>query len=399
MMHLDHTLELLNQLSQLTLSNEMPTTVLELAELGADPEALAAQVHALVTEGQLHNQTSWAAHMTAPISPQSLFGQLLSSLHNGNLLSPELYPALAAIEQQVINWLCQLFKQQHGHFTAGGSYGNLEALWQAKLANNRSRIVYASTAAHYSINKACQLLDLELRLIPCHDNDKMNADELRSACLAAAPAAIIATAGTPAAGAFDPLDDCILSAHQYQAWCHIDAAWGGYLRLLPEYEQLFGQHLAKADSLCFDPHKAWAQPKPASILLYQRPISPMMPIEADYLQQAPSDSLTGSRGGEAFLPLWFTIASLGVDALRQQSRLPLIEAQHFAEQLADKTTWPIYTSATGIVCFETQKDLTELVKLGVLSQAKRAEKSVYRLVFTSTLVRANALITQLQPYF
>lgn len=399
MTHLDRTLELLNQLSQLTLSNQMPTTVWELGELGADPEALAAQVHALVTEGQLHNQTSWAAHMTAPISPQSLFGQLLSSLHNGNLLSPELYPALAAIEQQVINWLCQLFKQQHGHFTAGGSYSNLEALWQAKQANNRSRIVYASTAAHYSINKACQLLDLDLRLIPCHDNDKMNADELRSACLSAAPAAIIATAGTPAAGAFDPLDDCILLAQRYQAWCHIDAAWGGYLCLLPEYNQLFGQYLTKADSLCFDPHKAWAQPKPASILLYQRPISPMMPVEAGYLQQPPSASLTGSRGGEAFLPLWYTIASLGIDALRQQSRLPLLEAQHFAAQLADKTTWPIYTSPTALVCFQTEKDLTQLVKLGVLSQAKRGHKAVYRVVFTSTLVSANALLTQLQPYF
>jgi glutamate/tyrosine decarboxylase-like PLP-dependent enzyme len=399
MTHLDSTLELLEQLNHFKLSDEIPESVIELAEHGADPEAIMAQVHALIIEGQLHHQATWAAHMTAPISPQSLFGQILSSLHNGNLLSPELYPALAAIEQQVINWLCQLFKQQYGHFTAGGSYGNLEALWQAKQANPETRIVYASTAAHYSINKACQLLDLDLRLIPCNDNEQMNADVLQSACLAAAPMAIIATAGTPAAGAFDPLDDCILLAQQHQAWCHIDAAWGGNLRLLPEYDQLFGQYLAKANSLCFDPHKAWAQPKPASILLYQRPISPMMPIEADYLQQAPSASLTGSRGGEVFLPLWFTIASLGVDALRQQSRLPLIQAQRFAEQLADRTTWPIYTSPTGIVCFETQKDLTELVKLGVLSQAKRAHKKVYRVVFTSTLVRANALITQLQPYF
>lgn len=399
MTHLDHTLEFLTQLSRLTLSGERPVAVLELAEHAADPEVLAGQVQALIAEGQLHHQASWAAHMTAPISPQSLFGQLLSSLHNGNLLSPELYPALAAIEQQVVNWLCQLFKQQQGHFTAGGSYGNLEALWQAKQANNSSRIVYASTAAHYSINKACQLLDLDLRLIPCHDNDQMNADALRRACLAATPIAIVATAGTPATGAFDPLDHCILVAQQYQAWCHIDAAWGGYLRLLPEYDPLFGQYLAKASSLCFDPHKAWAQPKPASVLLYQRPITPMMPIEADYLQQAPSASLTGSRGGEAFLPLWFTIASLGVDALRQQSRLPLIEAQRFAERLADRTTWPIYTSATAIVCFETQKDLTDLVNFGILSQAKRADKAVYRVVFTSTRVNANALITQLQPYF
>ena len=399
MIPLDKILSMLEHLNQFKLSDEGPSSFIELGEKGADQDTLAAQIHTLIAEGQLHDQPTWAAHMTASVSPQSLFGQILSSLHNGNLLSPELYPVLAAIEEQIITWLCQLFEQQYGHFTAGSSYGNLEALWQAKQANPHSRIIYASTAAHYSINKACQLLDLELRTIPCDSESKINIEYLRSACLAKSPMAIVATAGTPAAGAFDTLDDCILLAQKYQAWCHIDAAWGGSLRLLPECGQLFGQHLAKADSLCFDPHKGWAQPKPSSILLYQRPMTPMMSINADYLQQPPAASLTGSRGGEAFLPLWFTIASLGVKTLREQSRFPLIQAQHFAKQLANRTAWPIYTSPSGIVCFEAPKDLTGLVKTGILSQAKITRKSVYRAVFISTLVRSEELISHLEPYF
>ena len=397
MIPLDKILSMLEHLNQFKLSDEGPSSFIELGEKGADQDTLAAQIHTLIAEGQLHDQPTWAAHMTASVSPQSLFGQILSSLHNGNLLSPELYPVLAAIEEQIITWLCQLFEQQYGHFTAGSSYGNLEALWQAKQANPHSRIIYASTAAHYSINKACQLLDLELRTIPCDSESKINIEYLRSACLAKSPMAIVATAGTPAAGAFDTLDDCILLAQKYQAWCHIDA--GGSLRLLPECGQLFGQHLAKADSLCFDPHKGWAQPKPSSILLYQRPVFPMMSIDANYLQQPPAASLNGSRGGEAFLPLWFTIASLGVKTLREQSRFPLAQAQHFAEQLADRTSWPIYTSPSGIVCFEAPKDLTGLVKTGILSQAKITRKSVYRAVFISTLVRSEELISHLEPYF
>ena len=399
MIPLDKILSMLEHLNQFKLSDEGPSSFIELGEKGADQDTLAAQIHTLIAEGQLHDQPTWAAHMTASVSPQSLFGQILSSLHNGNLLSPELYPVLAAIEEQIITWLCQLFEQQYGHFTAGSSYGNLEALWQAKQANPHSRIIYASTAAHYSINKACQLLDLELRTIPCDSESKINIEYLRSACLAKSPMAIVATAGTPAAGAFDTLDDCILLAQKYQAWCHIDAAWGGSLRLLPECGQLFGQHLAKADSLCFDPHKGWAQPKPSSILLYQRPVFPMMSIDANYLQQPPAASLNGSRGGEAFLPLWFTIASLGVKTLREQSRFPLAQAQHFAEQLADRTSWPIYTSPSGIVCFEAPKDLTALVKIGILSQAKIAHKAVYRAVFISSLVCSEELVSHLEPYF
>ena len=399
MISLDKILSMLEHLNQFKLSDEGPYSFIELGEQGADQDTIAALVHTLITEGQLHDQSTWAAHMTASVSPQSLFGQILSSLHNGNLLSPELYPVLAAIEQQIITWLCQLFDQQYGHFTAGSSYGNLEALWQAKQANPHTRIIYASTAAHYSINKACQLLDLDLRTIPCNSESQINIEGLRSACQAATPMAIVATAGTPAAGAFDPLDDCILLAQKYQAWCHIDAAWGGSLRLLPEYDQLFGQNLAKADSLCFDPHKGWAQPKPSSILLYQRPMGPMMSIDADYLQQPPAATLTGSRGGEAFLPLWFTIASLGVKTLREQSRFPLIQAQHFAEQLANRTAWPIYTSPSGIVCFEAPNDLTALVKIGILSRAKIAHKAVYRVVFISGLVGSKELVSHLEPYF
>ena len=399
MTHLNDTLEILGQLKQFKLSDELPTSFIELGEHSANPEALATQVHTLIAEGQLHNQATWAAHMTAAVSPQSLFGQILSSLHNGNLLSPELYPALAAIEQQVIDWLCQLFKQQYGHFTAGSSYGNLEALWQAKQANPNTRIVYASTAAHYSINKACQVLDLDLRSIACDDNDQIDISRLSAACLSATPLAIIPTAGTSAAGAFDPLDECILIAKQYQAWCHIDAAWGGSLRLLPEHDSLFGQLLAKADSICFDPHKAWAQPKPSSILLYQRPMQPMIAMDVDYLQQSPSSNLSGSRGGEAFLPLWYTLASLGTKTLQQLYRAPLEQAQQFAEQLSKKTTWPTHRSPSGIVCFETHQDLAELVCLGMLSQAKRANRTVYRVVFTGTLVRADALLAQLRPYF
>jgi len=400
MNRLDRTLKMLEQFSLLDdgTENILATDMIP-NEHGANPKALAAQVRALLAEGELHQQTTWAAHMTTVISPQSLYGQLLSSLHNGNLLSPELYPTLASIEQKMIDWLCQLFSQQYGHFTAGSSYGNLEALWQAKQAKATSRIVYASRAAHYSINKACQLLELDLRTIPCDDNDQMNIAELRSACLADTPMAIVATAGTPSAGSFDAIEDCILLAQQHQAWCHIDAAWGGSLRLLPEYQSLFGQNFAQADSICFDPHKAWGQPKPASILLYQHPMPPMMSIEPDYLQQSPTTGLAGSRGGEAFLPLWYTIASLGTEALQKLCREPLNQAKQFSQQLSESTTWPNYNSPAGIVCFETKQDLSELVALGMLSQARRANRAVYRVVFTSALVRADALITQLRPYF
>ena len=392
--------ELQHYIDQILASEQASVTLAAIDDHPADNSNLLTILNALIIEGDRHHADNWAAHMTPAISCESLLGQLIAGLHNGNLLSPQLYPTLARIEQQIIDWLCQLFQQQHGHFIAGSSYANLEALWQARQHHpDKRHIVYASETAHYSIAKACQILDLELRCIATDKNGQLCPTILQQACEKQSPLAIVATAGTPTLGIIDPLEDCIKLAQQYQAWCHIDAAWGGALSLLPEYRPLF-DIISQADSICFDPHKGWHQPKPASVLLYQRPLIPMLYADADYLQHPPVNSLPGSRGGEFFLPLWLTLMHSGVDSLRQQIRLRLDQADQFAIQLKQRTDWQIYRSPTGIVCFHpNQADLTDLVNKGILSQAKVAGKDVYRLVFASPNTTANAILTVLEPYF
>lgn len=399
MNELETAIQKLQRLTKFKVANAPSQKGLVISDQANNLDIIAKQVQVLLFEGKIHQNTDWAAHMTASISSDSLIGQILSSLHNGNLLSPELYPILNTIKQQTLDWLCQLFDQQHGHFTSGASYGNLEALWQAKQHNPSRSIVYAAHTAHYSIDKACQILGLKLHRIPTDSEDKMALTPLRLACDINAPLAIIASAGTSSIGIFDPIDGCIKIAREFQAWCHIDAAWGGHLKLLPEYRALFGQQFAQADSLCFDPHKAWGQPKPASVLLYQQAACPMMSIEADYLQQQPDNILPGSQGGEVFLPLWFTLVSSGIDTLRHNSRHALEQAGLFATLLTQYTNWPIFTSPSGIICFETDQNLEVLIQQGILSTAKRNQKSVYRTVFTANTTMATAIIEKLRPYF
>lgn len=211
--------------------------------------------------------------------------------------------------------------------------------------------------------------------------------------------AIIATAGTSASGQFDCIQDCISIAKQYEAWCHIDASWGGAFRLLPESNALFGD-LSLADSINFDPHKVLAQPKPCSIILYQHTLSPLLSVDCQYIEQHPTHSLPGSYGGEVFLPLWLSFLTFGTEGLQQQLRELLQQADYFAEQLQQQSNWPVFHSNSGIVCFQTPygNELDDLVKLGILSKAQRAGSIVYRAVFT-TSTRAKALFDQLQHYF
>jgi len=356
-------------------------------------------IEALITEGSTHQNASWASHMTPTIDQSALLGQVLAGLHNGNLLSSELYPQLAAIEDQLLNWFCQLFGQQYGHFTHGSSYANLEALWQARDKGNKlSNIVYGSEAAHYSILKACLILGLEFRAISTNEQGQIDTDKLHQACQEQIPVAIVATAGTTASGAIDPLLTCINIAAEFNSWCHIDAAWGGALILLPEQQCLVG--LEGANSICFDPHKALGQPRPCSMLLYQQPLRLMADIEADYLASPPKKTLAGSYGGELFLPLWFSLLE-GSETLLVQLKHRLDQAEEFYLGLKQNTDWQLFHSPSGVVCFKPSNDfsLAALEEKGILSHSKINGELVWRVIFASPTTSAKALLTELEPYF
>ncbi len=372
----------------------------QLSALPEDDQA-SKLIQQLITEGELHHKSTWAGHMTPAVDQPALLGQMLAGLHNGNLLSPELYPQLAVIEKQLLDWFCQLFQQPFAHFTHGSSYGNLDALWQAREhTKNSSNIVYGSQAAHYSITKACRILGLKFQTIPTNELGQMDVEALRIACQANAPIAIVVTAGTSSCGAMDPIATCIEIAKEFNSWCHIDAAWGGAL-MLSQTHQHHLSGIAQADSVCVDPHKALGQPKPCSLLLYKKPLANGLDIDVDYLTQSPKQTIGGSYGGELFLPLWCSLILSGTQSFSDRIDQRLEQAGQFAFALKQHTNWWLLHSATGIVCFSPPADidLSHLIKLGLLSTAKVNGQEIYRVVFASHTSQTKALLTALKSYF
>lgn len=358
-------------------------------------------IQQLIKEGDIHHQSTWAAHMTPAINEAALLGQLLAGIHNGNLLSAELYPQLAAIEKQLLDWFCELFKQPFAHFNHGSSYGNLDALWQAReQAKNSSIVVYGSQAAHYSISKACRILGLNFQAIPTDELGQLQVKALRHACQLTPPIAIVATAGTSSCGAIDPITTCVEIAKEFNSWLHIDAAWGGALILSPAYQHYLSG-IAQANSVCFDPHKALDQPKPCSILLYQQPLTSSLDADIDYLRQPPKHTIGGSYGGELFLPLWCSLLLSGKETLSARIDQRLEQAEQFYLTLKQQSNWWVLNATTGIICFKPQADidLAHLVTLGLISSAKVNGQQVYRAVFASHTTMAESIITELEPFF
>ncbi|MFW5426998.1 MAG: pyridoxal phosphate-dependent decarboxylase family protein [Methylophagaceae bacterium] len=379
--------------------SQLSSLIESLLELNnaASPEAHKLIDH-LISEGNLHHRESWAAHMTPAIDSPALLGQLLSGLHNGNLLSPELYPQLVKIEKQLIDWFCHLFRHNYGHFTHGSTYANLEALWQAREQSSiDSNIVYGSKDTHYSIAKACRILGLQFKSIRTNKHGEISAEALQKACQQQTPLAIVATAGTSSCGAIDSISSCITLAKQFSCWCHVDAAWGGALMLTSESHLLDG--LEKADSVSFDPHKALAQPRPCGVLLYRQPLESISDI--DYLMQAPKQTLLGSYGGELFLPLWFSLLLSSEERLAHQLNHRLQQAKQFYSTLKEQTDWWLLSSPTGIVCFRPAShcDLSPLIQQGIFSTIAINDQLTYRAVFSSDKTQAETLVAKLESYF
>jgi glutamate/tyrosine decarboxylase-like PLP-dependent enzyme len=380
-----------------------PETINQLIEdllAQADPtERLTADCQALLSEAEQHQLPDRAAHMTGNLAPYSLLGQHMATLHQGNLLSAELYPQLKQAEASVLDWLKPHFLKPYASFTHGGTYSNLEALWMARDSSPEShKIVYGSRACHYSIKKACDILGLEFVAIETNNLDQIDPAKLKQACERLAPVAIMANLGSSAAGSIDDLEACTALASEFKCWLHIDAAWGGAMAMLPENRERF-QLLKLADSISFDPHKSLFQPRPCSMLLSNLP-NATTNGDIDYLERTPELHIAGSNGGELFLPLWLNLNLLGEDWFYQKTRHRLAQARKFVMQLTELTKVRVISSETGIVCFAApaSEELDKLVTKGILSKAKVNHQPVYRAVFAGFQTKANELIKVIRPY-
>jgi aromatic-L-amino-acid/L-tryptophan decarboxylase len=287
--------------------------------------------------------------------PVGALGEWLTAALNQNATSWRSSPAAITIEKTVVGWLaeavgCSGFT---GSLCGGGSSANLMALAmarEAKLPANeagaRPGIVYASEQVHMSIPKAVAFLGIgrkNLRLIPVDADFQMRMDALEAAIAADrqaghTPFAIVATAGTVATGAIDPLPEIAALAKQEGLWLHVDGAYGG-LAALAAPEKYRG--LALADSLSMDAHKWLYQPVDCGCLLHRhRDVARAAFAHTDdYVKTLTGDSTEGfaifeesmelSRRFRA-LKLWMSLQYHGRRAFRAAMARDLRHAQLLA---------------------------------------------------------------------
>ena len=241
--------------------------------------------------------------------------------------------ASSRFEVEAVAEIAAMFgwEQHLGHLTGGGTVANLEALWVAGQLHPGKRIV-ASSQAHYTHSRISGVLGLRFSPIAVDRRGRMDLDRLEEELRQEDVGTVVATLGTTAIGSVDPLDRIVALRERYGFRLHVDAAYGGYFKLVPSISPEAARAFAAigaVDSIVIDPHKHGLQPYGCGCVLFRDPaVGRFYKHDSPYTYFSSAElhlgeiTLECSRAGAAAVALWAT-----------QRLLPLVPDGEFARGL------------------------------------------------------------------
>jgi len=243
--------------------------------------------------------------------------------------------ASSAMEKEAVAQLAKMvgWGDTHlGHLCSGGTMANLEALWIAGQLHP-GKTILASTQAHYTHQRIAGVLGVPFETIPCDRAGRMDAQALERRLAAGGVGTVVATMGTTATGAVDPLQTIVDLRRRFDFRIHADAAYGGYFILadnLSEETEAAFACMREAASIVIDPHKHGLQPYGCGCVIFHDPsVGRLYRHDSPYTYFTSTDlhlgeiSLECSRPGAAAVALWAT-----------QQLFPLVPDGEFAKGLA-----------------------------------------------------------------
>lgn len=334
----------------------------------------------------------WSLHATHPryfglfnptVRRAGVVADALTALYNPQLAAWPHAPIANEIERHVLGFLMRAFGLDpttgFANFTSGGQEANQTAVTAALTsafpafaeagarAIDGQPVLYLSAEAHHSFLKIAHLSGIgraAVQRVEVDDRLRMNVQDLTRRIAAdrangLMPFMIVATAGTTAAGAIDPLEAIAAVATKESLWLHVDAAWGGAAVVSPALRaHLAGIELA--DSITCDAHKWLSVPVGAGMFFsrHREPILEAFRVEAgSYIPPAVAETfdpyVTTIQWSRRFigLKLFMTLAELGWEGMAQ-----LLEHQSRMSDLLrtrlESAGWMMVNdSPLAVVCF------------------------------------------------
>lgn len=230
-------------------------------------------------EGGLHDSAGprFFGWVIGGALPAALAADWLTSVWDQNAALYACAPAAAIVEEACGAWLKQLLRLPSSASFAlvtGCQMAHVTCLLAARhavLARKQWNVerdglhgappirILTSSEKHGTIVRAVQMLGLgskSIVILPVDDHGRLRADALEAA-LATSPdqaTIVVLQAGDLNLGAFDDFNSLIPIAKQYNAWVHIDGAFGLWANASPKLRPLLNG-AEDADSWSTDGHK------------------------------------------------------------------------------------------------------------------------------------------------
>jgi glutamate/tyrosine decarboxylase-like PLP-dependent enzyme len=298
-------------------------------------------------EGGLNNSPSarFYAWVIGGSLPAALAADWLTSTWDQNAGMYAVSPASTIVEEAVGAWLIDLFAlPKHTSFAlvTGCQMAHTTCLaaarhWLLKQQGwdlerqgmaGSPQITVLCGARHATIDRTLRLLgfgDASIRVLATNSADQLDASALESALreLNGKPALVLLQAGDVNTGSFDDLETLIPIARKYNAWAHVDGAFGMYVMASPRFAQL-ARGMEEAHSWATDGHKWLNVPYDCGYAFVAEPEAhrASMTYQAAYLshQNVARDPLDWnpefSRRGRGFAT-YAALRELGREGLRE----------------------------------------------------------------------------------
>jgi glutamate/tyrosine decarboxylase-like PLP-dependent enzyme len=277
----------------------------------------------------------YAGQMLKPPHPLARAAYALAMTINPNNHARDGGRASSEMEIEAVREIAGIFGWTEflGHLTSSGTFANLEALWVSGQLAPGKRIV-GSGQAHYTHARISAVLKLEFTPVAADSRGRMSLEALETELRKGDVGTVVATLGTTAIGAVDSLAEILALRERYGFRLHVDAAYGGYFRLISDSLDAPARRafeaISQADSIVIDPHKHGLQPYGCGCVLFLDPAvgrfykhdSPYTYFTSNQLHLG-EISLECSRAGASAVALWAT-----------QRLLPLTPGGEFAQGLA-----------------------------------------------------------------
>jgi len=298
--------------------------------------------------------------VTGGANPVATYADWLVTTFNQNV-SKGGDSVASAIEQQTLAWLCELFqlpKTLKGIFTTGATAANLLAAFTARqYAGQQQGIDVAksgmkhldvsifSATPHASMVKSLGLAGFgqdNWQPISCNaDEESMNISALEKALMECNTDSkiIIASAATVTGTDYDDLNAISVLCKKYNAWLHVDAAFGIFERLISGAEGKT-KGIEHADSITLDCHKWLNVPYDCGVFLTKHLslLQASCEVTAPYLAGSDSDipfmslGIENSRRFRAF-PVWATLMAYGRNGVKENITANIHQAGTLANWL------------------------------------------------------------------